>query len=203
MDPFTHDYACRPASHEDWGVVYQVSASFKNTGDDPVLWTPLLTQDARNQAFRDHRNRCLNCGRDDHSMKHCPEVFTNSSGLLNPDLGLLNDGSQAFRRWQNRMRSYRRKSASSGPTSSQRGRRSNNSSQRRNSSNNLSNSYRNNGASQNNGNSFGNGYTQSSNALTLQPSAPASAGSMVPSTFTSQPPGSQSGGQNNHYNGRG
>ena len=75
---------------------------------DPTLFTPLLTNEARAQALRDHGGQCLNCGRRDHSMKTCRQTFTNSSGILNPALGMLNDNDQAFRRWQTRMRSYRR-----------------------------------------------------------------------------------------------
>ncbi|CAN0567650.1 unnamed protein product, partial [Laminaria digitata] len=75
---------------------------------DPTLFTPLLTNEARAQALRDHGGRCINCGATNHSMKTCRQAFTNTSGILNPALGMLNDNDQAFDRWQQRMRSYRR-----------------------------------------------------------------------------------------------
>jgi len=109
---FTRDYNAWPASQSDWSTVFQVSSSFSNH-TDPFLWTPLLTQDARSQAFRENKGKCLNCGSTDHSMKYCRSEFLNTSGLLNPELGRLDDNSDAFRRWQDRMKSYRAKTASS------------------------------------------------------------------------------------------
>ena len=131
-DPFSRNYNSWPASQADWSDVYTVTSGFRNT-DDPFLWTPLLTQEERSRAFRENRNRCLNCSGEDHSMKHCVLPFKNTSGLLNAELGNLNDDSAAFRRWQGRMRSYRRKS-SDGRHDSQgrRNQRSSSSSQRRN-----------------------------------------------------------------------
>ena len=41
-------------------------------------------------------------------MKSCAQDFLNTSGILNPALGQLNDGGHAYRQWQQRMRSYRR-----------------------------------------------------------------------------------------------
>lgn len=41
-------------------------------------------------------------------MKLWELTFTNTSGILNPDLGMLNDGGYTFRQWQQRMRSYLR-----------------------------------------------------------------------------------------------
>ena len=41
-------------------------------------------------------------------MKTCAQDFLNTSGILNPSLGQLNDGGRADRQWQQRMRTYRR-----------------------------------------------------------------------------------------------
>ena len=75
---------------------------------DPPLLTPLLTNAARAQALRAYGGHCLNCNGTDHSMKSCTQAFLNTSGILNPALGQLNDGGHAYRQWQQRMRSYRR-----------------------------------------------------------------------------------------------
>ena len=106
-DPFTHSYQHWPAEPSHWDEVFNVSDSF-NT-NDPSLWTPLVSPQARSQAFRDNKGRCLNCHDTDHSLKHCTQPFTNSSGCLNPQLGQLGDNGDGFCRWQQRMRSYRRR----------------------------------------------------------------------------------------------
>jgi len=129
---FSSDYACWPATDADWGVVYSVTSNFKNLQEDPLLYTALLTQDQRNQAFREHRGKCLNCSSPDHSMKTCPSDFGNSSGLLNPELGNLNDGSAAWRRWQTRIRTYRRNSAGGSNSNSRSKNQGRHSSNRRN-----------------------------------------------------------------------
>lgn len=49
----------------------------------------------------------LNCHLPDHSVRSCPHKFLNNCGVFNPDLGLMNDDSQTFQRWQARMLSYR------------------------------------------------------------------------------------------------
>ena len=100
------------------GTVFQVSGSF-NT-DDPLLWKPLFTPEARAQAFRDNKGRCLNCHGTDHSFKRCPQPFINGSGCLNPRLGQLGDNGQAYRRWQQRMRSYQRRDTRSSSSSDRR-----------------------------------------------------------------------------------
>ena len=207
-DPFSRDYSAWPATQGDWSNVYQVSSSFRNTGD-PFLWTPLLTQDARSQAFRENRNRCLNCSGDDHSMKHCPAPFTNSSGLLNPELGELHDKSDAFRRWQGRMRSYRRKPYTGSGAGGGRNKRHSSSSRR-----NHAGDYRNNGNSQNDGRNNGNfahnsrqpstDNTHHTGALsTYRPQSSVHTGSppgsSVSSNYNARQPGNfQSGGQNGH-----
>ena len=48
------------------------------------------------------------CGEVTHGVRDCPQDFINVSGVLNPELGTLNDGGDAFVRWQARMRSHRR-----------------------------------------------------------------------------------------------
>ena len=103
-DPF-----CR--GDPDWPLrnyeeVYMVTTTFSTP--DPPLLTPLLTSAARAQALRFHGGHCLNCNGTDHSMKSCTQAFLNTSGILNPALGQLNDGGHAYRQWQQRMRSYRR-----------------------------------------------------------------------------------------------
>ena len=78
-----------------------------STPDSPLL-TPLLTSAARARALRAHGVHCHNCNGTDHSMKSCTQDFLNTSGILNPALGQVNDGGHAYRQWQPRMRSYRR-----------------------------------------------------------------------------------------------
>ena len=75
---------------------------------DPTLFSPLFNRTAGTQALRDHGERCLNCGGTGHSLERCRQGFLNTSRVLNPALGMLNDGSHAFRQWQQRMRPYRR-----------------------------------------------------------------------------------------------
>ena len=60
-------------------------------------------------SFRDNKSRVLNCDGTDHSFKRCPQPFINGSGCLNPHLGQLGDNVDAYRRWQQRMRSYQRR----------------------------------------------------------------------------------------------
>ena len=171
-DPFTVDYACWPATHDYWPEVYMVSTSSK-THDDPLLWTALLTQDARNQAFASCRGKCLNCGSPDHSMKTCRNGYINQSGLLNSELAHNPD---AFQRWQRRMVSHRRSGNTSGSRSNRhsRGRAPFSGSQRRSSSHNASLS--------------GPSPQSSGTALALHPlqhsaaQASASSGAIVPST---------------------
>ena len=118
-----------PADSAHWDTVYQVSASFNTDG--PPLWTQLVSPEARAQAFRDNKGRCLNCHGTDHSFKHCPQAFINGSGCLNPQLGQLGDNGDAYRRWQQRMRSHRRRDNSVGGGTT---RSSSSSDRRRNSS---------------------------------------------------------------------
>ena len=84
----------------DWPLrnyeeVYMVTTTF--TTPDPLLLTPLLTSAARAQALRAHGGHCLNCNGTGHSMKSCTQAFLNTSGILNPALGQLNDGGHAYR----------------------------------------------------------------------------------------------------------
>ena len=50
----------------------------------------------------------------DHSSNHCVNAFTNVSGCLHPQLGQLGDNGDDYRRWQQRMRSHRRRDHSVG-----------------------------------------------------------------------------------------
>ena len=111
-DPFSHTYNHWPADSADWDTVFQVSASFNNK--DPPLWTTLTSPEARTRAFRDNRGLCLNCHGTDHSLKFCSLPFANRSGCLNPQLGTLGDNGDAYRRWQQRMRSHRSRNHSVG-----------------------------------------------------------------------------------------
>ena len=43
-----------------------------------------------------------------HNMRQCGAGFLNLAGVLNPELGQLQDGGDAFRRWQRCLLSYRR-----------------------------------------------------------------------------------------------
>ena len=88
--------------------------------DDPPLWTPLVTLEARTQAFRNNKGRCLNCHGTDHSFKGCPQPFINCSGCLNPHLGQLGDDGEAYRRWQQCMRSHERRDTRSSSSSDRR-----------------------------------------------------------------------------------
>ena len=103
-DPFTMNYYHWPLEHFD--EVYMVSTTFSTS--HPPLWSPLLTASARADALRSYSGQCLNCGGRDHSMKTCRNHFINTTGVLNPGLGELNDGGHAFQQWQQRMLSYRR-----------------------------------------------------------------------------------------------
>ena len=92
-DPFCRDDPDWPLrNHEE---VYMVTTTFSTP--DPPLLTPLLTSAARAQALRAHGGHCLNCNGTDHSMKSCTQDFLNTSGILNPALGQLNDGGHAYR----------------------------------------------------------------------------------------------------------
>ena len=188
-DPFSSNYACWPAHEDDWAVVYSVTSNFKSLGDDPVLYSALLTQDQRNRAFRDHRGKCLNCSEPDHSMKHCRAHFTNSSGLLNPEIGLLRDNSDAWRRWQNRLRSTRLSDHSGGSSNSKGG-------YRRKSGNRYSNNRRR--GDNRNSHTSGNNNTQQSTALALHNqqggTSHSNSGTIVPQNPNSRQPGNFSSG---------
>ena len=67
------------------------------------------SSEARAQAFRYNKGRCSNCHGTDQSFKRCSQLFINGSGCLNPHLGQLGDNGEAYRRWPQRMRSYRRR----------------------------------------------------------------------------------------------
>ena len=103
-DPFNMIYCHWPLEHFD--EVYIASTTF-STSDHP-LWSPHLTAPAQAKVLRSHIRQCLNCGGRDHSVKTCQNPFMNSTGILNPGLGELNDGGHALQQWQQRMPSYRR-----------------------------------------------------------------------------------------------
>ena len=72
------------------------------------MWTPLVTAEVHTQSFRDNKGRCLNCHGTDHSFKRSPQLLINGSGCFNPHLDQLSDDGEAYRRWQQRMRSHHR-----------------------------------------------------------------------------------------------
>ena len=104
VDPFTVDYSHWPLEH--FQDLFVVSHTFSTS--DPSLWCPLLTAAARSEALRAHSVQYLNCGGRDHNVKTCRSPFINTTGVLNPALGRLDDGSYAFQQWQQRMLLYRR-----------------------------------------------------------------------------------------------
>lgn len=114
QDVFCISYACWPlATDEHWETVHNVcQTSF--TKQLPPLWSPLLkTKADRSAAFAANVGRCLNCHGDGHSLRHCNQPFINRSGVLNPDLGSLNDNDETFQLWLSRMRSWRTKQTQS------------------------------------------------------------------------------------------
>ena len=82
-DPFarSHSYQHWPPDPSQWDTaVVQVSGSF-NT-DNPPLWTPLVTPEARAQAFRNNKGRCLNCHGTDHSFNDAPNLLSMVAAVL-------------------------------------------------------------------------------------------------------------------------
>lgn len=108
QDVFSVSYNCWPlATDEHWESVYYAVCQNYRT-QLPPLWSPLLTSGAdRAAAFADNVGKCLNCHGGDHSVRNCPQPFTNRSRMLNPQLGMLNDQDETFRKWQRRMLSRR------------------------------------------------------------------------------------------------
>ena len=83
QDVFTTSYNAWPlASDQHWETVHTVSASFTQH-KLPTLWSPLSSSADRAQAFAANKGKCLNCHGTDHDMRHCPQPFTNASGMLN------------------------------------------------------------------------------------------------------------------------
>ena len=59
---------------------------------DPPPFTLLVTGSAHANALRDYDSQYLSCGGQYHSVESCSETFLNTRGILNPALGMLNDG---------------------------------------------------------------------------------------------------------------
>lgn len=74
---------------------------------DPPLLTPLLSAQARNHAFTLHRGVCVNFSEPGYFLKNCGAGWRNAFQLLNPVIGLNHDGGRMFKRWQQRIHSYR------------------------------------------------------------------------------------------------
>lgn len=73
----------------------------------PPLGAPSSLRPRELHPLRSCSGQRLKCGGRDHSVKRCRIPF-NSTGVLNPGLGNLNDGGYAFQQWQHRMLSHRR-----------------------------------------------------------------------------------------------
>ena len=134
-------------------------------------------------------------------MKTCRQEFTNSSSILNPILGQLNDGGNVYRQWQQRMRSYRRGhyeehvERNSNRNSNTRGYRNNNFRSNHGNNNQGNNSHPNHGRNRrqygNNGRPYNNGYNQSQGQKFQQRRIEAAAAAATPSTaLTVQTPAS-------------
>lgn len=85
----------------------------------PPLWTTLTSWQKRYDAATSHAGYRPTCNGTDHSMRHCSNKFINASGILNPQLSVLNDDDSAFHTCLQRMRSYR--ASQSQHTSSRKG----------------------------------------------------------------------------------
>ena len=73
--------------------------------NDPPLWSALRTASARADILRSYSGQLWNPPPQREDM---PTSFTNTTGVLSPNLGRLGDGGYGFKQWQQRMRSYRR-----------------------------------------------------------------------------------------------
>ena len=80
-DPFSVDYGLWPFDDRDYAIVCTVTNNMVNT--NLFLWTPLLTKDARRQAYIQYSGRCCNCGSTEHSLRWCSAPFMNVFSLLN------------------------------------------------------------------------------------------------------------------------
>ena len=74
-DPFNVDYGLWPFDDRDYDIVCTVTTSVVNT--DLSLSTPLLSEDARRQAYVQYKGSCCNCGSTEHSLRWCPAPFKN------------------------------------------------------------------------------------------------------------------------------
>ena len=77
--------------------------SFQN--NDPRSRTPLVSPVELAQAFRDNKGLGLNFHGTDHSFTHGVNSPINVGGCLDPQLGQLGTNGDAYRCWQQRMRS--------------------------------------------------------------------------------------------------
>ena len=108
QDVFTTSYNAWPlASDQHWETVHTVSASFTQHKLPTLCWSPLSSSADRAQAFAANKGKCLNCHGTNQDMRHCPQPFTNASGMLNNDFRALSDGENIWQMWQARMRSHR------------------------------------------------------------------------------------------------
>ena len=107
-DPFTVDYGLWPFDDRDYDIVCTITNNVVNT--DLFLWTQLLSEDARRQAYVQYKRRCCNCGSTEHSLRWCPALFKNTFSLLNPEFGAHDPDGSVFETWKIRMRRWRQTS---------------------------------------------------------------------------------------------
>ena len=100
-----------PLGLHHFAEIFGVSSSIQ-TGD-PLLWRGLLTPIARAAALQETRGHSLNCHEDSHLLRQYRQPFMNARGCLNPDLELLGNDGEAYRRWQARKNRQRREDKSS------------------------------------------------------------------------------------------
>ena len=80
-DPFMLHYSDWPLQGH-YQAVYNVALEYANPKQDPPLFTPLVTSEARRDALRLFKGKCLNCLGEDHSFKLCTRGFVNAGLTL-------------------------------------------------------------------------------------------------------------------------
>ena len=106
-DPFSVDYGLWRFDDRDYAIVCTVTNNMVNT--NVSLWTHLLTEDARRQAYIQYSGRCCNCGSTEHSLRWCPAPFMNAFSLLNPEFATHDADGSIFETWKEKMRRWHRR----------------------------------------------------------------------------------------------
>ena len=65
--PFYVDYVLWPFDDRDYSIIYTLANNIVNI--NLSLWTPLLSKDARRQAYVQYKGRCCNCGSTKYSLR--------------------------------------------------------------------------------------------------------------------------------------